>query len=71
MKIKRILSQNRRDFRAIYECEHCGQTHEGSGYDDSHFHRTVVPGMECKACGEKAPADFRPLSTKYSPGEVV
>lgn len=24
MKIKKILSQNRRDFRAIYECEHCG-----------------------------------------------
>jgi len=24
MKIKQITSQNRRDFRAIMECEHCG-----------------------------------------------
>lgn len=25
MKIKEFLSQNRRDFRAIFECEHCGR----------------------------------------------
>lgn len=24
MKIKEIISQNRRDFTAIYQCEHCG-----------------------------------------------
>ena len=24
MKIEKIVSQSRRDFRAIYVCEHCG-----------------------------------------------
>jgi len=38
MKIKTILKQNRRDFVAIYECEHCGNKVERSGYDDSYFH---------------------------------
>jgi len=37
MKIQKILSQNRRDFQAIYECEHCGYSHQGSGYDDAMF----------------------------------
>jgi len=31
MKIKKIVSQHRRDFIAIYECEHCG--HEEKGVD--------------------------------------
>ncbi len=39
MRIKKIISQDRRDFTAIYECEHCGFTYEGNGYDDSYFHR--------------------------------
>ena len=43
MHIKKIVSQNRRDFIAIYECEHCGHTSEGSGYDDAHFHKNVIP----------------------------
>lgn len=29
MRIKKIVSQMRRDFTAIYECEHCGNTHHG------------------------------------------
>ena len=33
MKIKKIESQMRRDFYAIYECEHCGHTNRGSGYN--------------------------------------
>ena len=24
MKIEKIIHQHRRDFRAIYKCEHCG-----------------------------------------------
>jgi ribosomal protein L37AE/L43A len=32
MKVQKILSQHRRDFQAIYECEHCGQTSKGGGY---------------------------------------
>lgn len=71
MKIKKILSQKRRDFRAIYECEHCGKEHEGSGYDDDNFHKNVIPTMKCKYCGKSSPEDYKPLSTKYAAHEVV
>lgn len=71
MKIKQIKSQNRRDFTAIYECEHCGNTVEGGGYDDSYFHQNVIPNMACEKCGKKAAGDHRPLSTKYADNEVV
>jgi ribosomal protein L37AE/L43A len=71
MRIKEIISQSRRDFRAIYECEHCGETYENYGYDDDHFHRNVIPAMPCKKCGEVAPSNYRPLATKYSANEVV
>ena len=43
MRIKAIISQHRRDFRAVYKCEHCGNTHEGSGYDDRNFHENADP----------------------------
>jgi transcription elongation factor Elf1 len=65
MKIQKILSQNRRDFRAIYECEHCGATKEAYGYDDTNFHNNVIPAMECGICGAKSPEDYRALTTKY------
>ena len=65
MKIKEITSQSRRDFYAIYECEHCGHTEKGSGYDDDNFHRNVIPNMKCGKCGEKSPDNYRPLGTKY------
>jgi len=71
MRIKEITDQSRRDFTAIYECEHCGQTVTGRGYDDSHFHQNVVPGMECKGCGKTSPDSFRPLTTKYPDGFQV
>ena len=54
MKIKEITSMNRRDFRAIYICEHCGNEREGSGYDDSNFHQNVIPAMVCTVCGKSA-----------------
>jgi len=65
MKIKRIIRQHRRDFTAEYECEHCGHTKEGSGYDDAHYHEKVVPAMKCDHCGKVAPDDFLPRDTKY------
>ena len=65
MKIKRIRIQIRRDFRAIYECEHCGNEKEGSGYDDTNFHQNVIPEMKCEGCGKTASGDYRPLTTKY------
>lgn len=68
MKIKTILSQVRRDFQAIYICEHCGQEEKGSGYDDAYFHSHVIPDKVCPGCGQKAPEDYRPLTTKYPEG---
>ena len=65
MKIKKITSQMRRDFYAIYECEHCGHEYERSGYDDANFHQNVIPGMKCPECGKTASDDYRPLATKY------
>lgn len=68
MKIQKIISQHRRDFTAIYECEHCGHTKEGSGYDDSYFHQKVIPARKCKKCGKTAGDDYRALPTKYPDG---
>ena len=71
MKIQKITSQSRRDFYAVYECEHCGHTYTGLGYDDDYFHRTVIPNKTCPKCGKKASDDYRPLATKYEAHEVV
>lgn len=71
MKIKKIISQTRRDFTAIYECEHCGHEEEHSGYDDAYFHQSVIPTFKCEACEKTADEDYRPLTTKYSEHEVV
>ena len=71
MKIKKITSQNRRDFYAIYECDHCGTEHEGTGYDDSYFHQNVIQAMVCSECGKTANADYQPRQPKYAPHVVV
>lgn len=71
MQIKKITSQHRRDFQAIYECEHCSCLKEGRGYDDVNFHRNVIPEMKCPQCGKTAPAEYRPLMTKYPDTKVV
>jgi transcription elongation factor Elf1 len=72
MKIKKIISQMRRDFTAIFECEHCGKTEEKSGcYDDEYYHRKVIPEMKCKDCNKKASEDYRPLTTKYDDGVQI
>ena len=71
MRIQKILRQHRRDFTAIYECEHCGYTEEDSGYDDSYFHTSVVPAMECPKCGKVAGDGYRALTTKYPDGMQV
>jgi len=71
MKIKKITSQHRRDFRAIYECEHCGHEHEGSGYDDANFHNNVIPTFECQQCGKMACDSYKPLAPKYDEYQVV
>ena len=71
MKIRRIITQVRRDFRAEYECEHCGHTTLGCGYDDANFHENVIPKMECSRCFKSAGSDYRPLTTKHAEGDVV
>lgn len=71
MRIKTIIRQHRRDFTAIYECEHCGREGEGDGYDDRHFHEEVIPAIKCAKCGKAADSNYRPLATKYSDGENV
>ena len=60
MRIKEKKSQFRRDFVAIYKCEHCGFEKEDSGYDDAYFHSKVIPAMKCDDCGKSAPNDYVP-----------
>lgn len=71
MRIKEIISQHRRDFKAIFECEHCGYTETKSGYDDANFHQNVIPTMKCPKCGKVAGENYRPLTTKYPEGMQV
>jgi len=71
MRIKKIVSQIRRDFIAIYECEHCGSEEKSDGYDDRNFHDNVVPILVCPKCGKTADESYRPLTTKYPDGMVV
>ena len=71
MKIKEIISQSRRDFIAVYQCEHCDFEIERSGYDDAYFHQNVIPNMECEHCDLKSGENYRPLTTKYPDGMVI
>lgn len=71
MKIKQIISQSRRDFTAIYICEHCDHEQKQCGYDDANFHKNVIPTMTCDKCKQKSPEDYRPLTTKYPEGFQV
>lgn len=68
MRIKTKISQHRRDFRAVYVCEHCGHEMESHGYDDAYFHQNVIPDMRCGECGRKAAA---PSSVPDVPAHVV
>jgi transcription elongation factor Elf1 len=72
MKIKQITKQNRRDFEAIYICEHCNNEEKiGEGYDDAFFHKNIIPKMECKKCGKSADKNYIPNMTKYPEGYQV
>ena len=71
MRIKKILSQHRRDFTAVYECEHCGFEEKSNGYDDANFHNNVIPVIKCKKCGKDASKDYRPLTTKHPEGYQI
>ena len=70
MHIKKKSSQSRRDFRAVYQCEHCDHEVESYGYDDANFHQNVIPAMECPECGKTADA-MTPTTTPDVPAHVV
>lgn len=70
MRIRKILSQSRRDFTAVYECQHCDSAVTASGYDDSYFHEAVIPRMKCEGCGKDS-YDLGPTSTPAVPAHVV
>lgn len=56
MRLLRKTRQHRRDFTGVFECEHCGHTHERSGcYDDAYYHEHVIPRLPCPQCGEASP----------------
>lgn len=71
MKIDEIISQNRRDFKAVYVCEHCGHKETKPGYDDENFHNNVIPQMTCLICGKGQGENYRPLKTKYPEGMQI
>lgn len=71
MKIKEMLSQHRRDFLAIFICEHCEYEEEVKGYDDENYHVNVIPNMNCPECNKKSKADYAPRETKYPQGFVI
>ena len=75
MKIKKMINQHRRDFRADYECEGCGKVEKDkSGYDDRNFHDNVIPSMKCKVCCKSRNdlgIDGEFTQTKYAEWETV
>ncbi len=71
MKIIKKLNQNRRDFYAIYQCEHCGDEYEGSGYDDANFHENVIPAMKCEKCGKISDENYVSKETVYPEGMQI
>ena len=60
MRIREITRQRRHDFYAIFECEHCGESFSGPGYDDARFHEVALPKLKCKSCGMGANAGVCP-----------
>jgi hypothetical protein len=74
MIIKKMLSQYRRDFQAIYECEECGHEEIGDGYDDTNFHENVIPRMKCGACDESSRSLGKvptPRTPRYPEGKQI
>lgn len=72
MKIKKIISQSRRDFTASMECEFCqNKETNSSGYDDRYYHDNVIPNMKCKKCNESTVSkggEVDKAETKYPEG---
>jgi predicted RNA-binding Zn-ribbon protein involved in translation (DUF1610 family) len=74
MKLINILSQHRRDFTGVYECENCGAIEKINGYDDRRFHDKVAPNSKCAQCGKSTidiGASVQQVKTKYPEGVQV
>lgn len=75
MKIKEIISQHRRDFRAIMKCEFCENEIENkNGYDDRYYHDNVIPNMKCTKCNKSTISENGKIDktpTKYPEGYQI
>ncbi len=65
MFIKKIKWQSRRDLGCIFECEFCGKSHEGSGYDDDFFHNEAMLKKICPECGKHSKDNSLARTPKY------
>lgn len=52
MRIIEIVTQNRDEFWALMECEHCRQTMLGEGHDIPYWHNRELPALKCPQCGK-------------------
>ena len=71
MRINKILDRTRRDIYCLYECEHCGYTEKGSGYDDDNYHNNVVPKLKCKDCLRNSEGIGPKFTPKYGDHVVI
>lgn len=75
MRIKKIISQHRRDYSAIMQCEFCGSEEKDKyGYDDRNYHDNVIPNMVCKKCGKTTNSEggvVEKTPTKYPEGYQI
>lgn len=75
MKIKKLISQHRRDFTALMECEFCEhQEMNNSGYDDRYYHDHVIPEMKCEKCEKSTLTEGGEIPhtpTKYPEGFTI
>ena len=74
MKLIEIISQSRRDFKGVYECQFCNSVEKDSGmdsYDDRYYHDEVIPNKKCKSCGKSTVSEGDTIEntpTKYPEG---
>lgn len=54
MKIHKVNNSYGYDFYWEGICEHCSAINEKMppGYDDTNYHKNVIPKMICKSCGK-------------------
>lgn len=77
MKLIKVLSQSRRDFKGRYQCEFCNHIETDKGmdsYDDDYYHQNVIPNTKCKKCNKSTLSEKGTVAeykTKYPANLVV